>query len=65
MTKAQIKDLAERGAWTLTQAAVAFGITEAAGITAWWAVPVATALSAVKTYVQGKLTKAPAVKGGE
>jgi hypothetical protein len=55
MTKTQIADLAERAGWTLAQAAVAFGITEAASIKEWWALPIATALSAAKTYVQHKL----------
>lgn len=55
MTKKQIEDLAERASWTLAQAAVAFGITEAAGLKTWWALPLATALSAAKTYVQHKL----------
>jgi len=55
MTKKQIEDLAERAGWTLAQAAVAFGITEAAGLKTWWALPLATALSAAKTYVQRKL----------
>lgn len=57
MTKAQIEDLAERAGWTLAQAAVAFGITQAAGIKEWWALPLATALSAAKTYVQHKLER--------
>lgn len=55
MTKHQIADLAERAGWTLAQAAVAFGITEAGGIQTWWALPLATALSAAKTYIQHKL----------
>jgi hypothetical protein len=55
MTKTQIEDLAERAAWTLAQAAIAFGVTEASGIQTWWALPLATALSAAKTFVQGKL----------
>jgi hypothetical protein len=59
MTKTQVLDLAERAGWTLAQAAVAFGITEASGLTAWWALPMATALSAAKTLVQSKLAKAP------
>jgi hypothetical protein len=58
MTKRQVEDLAERAGWTLAQAAVAFGITEAAGIKAWWALPLATALSALKTFVQHKLDDA-------
>lgn len=55
MTTTQITDLAERAGWTLAQAAAAFGITEAAGIKTWWALPLATALSAAKTFVQHKL----------
>jgi hypothetical protein len=55
MTKQQWEDLAERGGWTLAQAAVAFGLTEAAGIKEWWALPIATALSAAKTFIQHKL----------
>lgn len=55
MTKTQLADLAERAGWTLAQAAIAFGITEATGLKTWWALPLATALSAAKTYIQGKL----------
>jgi hypothetical protein len=55
MTRQQIEDLAERAGWTLAQAAVAFGITEVAGIKEWWALPIATLLSAAKTFVQHKL----------
>lgn len=51
MTKTQVEDLAERAGWTLAQAAVAFGITEAASIKEWWALPIATALSAAKTWI--------------
>lgn len=55
MTKRQVEDLAERAGWTLAQAAVAFGLAEAAGIQTWWALPIATALSAAKTFVQHQL----------
>lgn len=55
MTKTQVVDLGERAGWTLLQAGIGFGLTEAAGVTAWWALPIATALSAAKTYVQHKL----------
>jgi hypothetical protein len=55
VTKNQIADIGERAGWTLAQAAVAFGITEAAGLKEWWALPLATALSAAKTWVQHKL----------
>lgn len=57
MTKNQVTDLAERAGWTLAQAAVGFGIAEAAGIKAWWAAPIAMALSAAKTYVQHQLDR--------
>jgi hypothetical protein len=50
MTKAQLLDLGERAGWTLAQAAIGFGITEASGVTTWWALPLATALSAAKTW---------------
>jgi hypothetical protein len=55
MTKTQLEDLAERAGWTLAQAAVAFGITEGAGLHTWWALPLATGLSAAKTWIQHKL----------
>lgn len=57
MTKQQWLDLLERAGWTLAQAAVAFGVTEASGLQTWWALPLATALSAAKTWLQGKLTR--------
>lgn len=56
MTKAHVIDIAERAGWTLAQAAVAFGVTEAGGLQTWWALPLATALSAAKTFIQGKLS---------
>lgn len=55
MTKNQIADIAERAGWTVAQALVGLGITEAADIKAWWAAPIAMALSTAKTYVQHKL----------
>lgn len=55
MTKNQLADLGERAAWTLAQAAIAFGVTEASGLQTWWALPLATALSAAKTWVVHKL----------
>ena len=60
MTKLELQNLAERAAWTLAQAAAAFAITEAAGLKTWWALPLATGLSAAKTFIQGKLS---ALKG--
>ena len=57
MTKTQVEDLAERAGWTLAQAAVGFAITEAANIPGWWTLPLATALSAVKTYIQHQLDR--------
>jgi hypothetical protein len=55
MTKTQLADLAERAGWTVAQALVGLGITEAASIKTWWAAPIAMALSAAKTFVQHKL----------
>lgn len=55
MTKTQVADIAERAGWTVAQALVGLGITEAADIKAWWAAPIAMALSSAKTYVQHKL----------
>lgn len=55
MTRAHAIDIAERAGWTLAQAAVAFGITEAGGLQTWWALPLATALSAAKTWIVNKL----------
>lgn len=55
MTKTQIMDIAERAGWTVAQALVGLGITEAAGLKEWWAAPIAMALSTAKTYVQHKL----------
>lgn len=61
MSKTYISIL-ERAGWTLAQAAIAFGITETTGLQTWWALPLATALSAAKTWVVARLakTKAPA-----
>ena len=56
MTKAQLIDLGERAGWTAAQAAVALLITEAGGLKTWWALPLATGLSAAKTWIQGRLT---------
>lgn len=57
MTKKQIENLAERAGWTAAQAAMALLATEATGIPAWWALPLATALSAAKTWVMDRLAK--------
>ena len=55
MTKTQLFDLGERAGWTAAQAALAVFITQASDLKVWWALPWATALSAVKTWVQHKL----------
>lgn len=44
-------DLLVRAGWTALQAGLALLATEATGIPAWWALPLATALSAAKTWV--------------
>lgn len=55
MTKRQIEDIAERAGWTAAQAALAVLITDIGGIHTWWALPIATGLSALKTWIQHKL----------
>lgn len=57
MTKKQYENIAERAGWTAAQAALALLAVEAGGIPAWWALPLATALSAAKTWVQHRLAK--------
>jgi hypothetical protein len=55
MNRDHVVDITERAAWTAAQAALALLITEAAGLRTWWALPLATALSAAKTWVVNKL----------
>lgn len=50
----KIMDILERAGWTLAQAAVAFGLTEVGNVSTWWAIPLATALSALKTFILSK-----------
>jgi hypothetical protein len=45
------QDLLTRAGWTLAQSGLAILATSLADVPAWWALPVATALSAVKTWV--------------
>lgn len=49
------KNVLERALWTGVQAVIALGITYLAGITAWWAAPIALLLSGVKTNIIDKL----------
>lgn len=49
------KDLAARAAWTAAEGAVGLIIAEAADWKVWWAIPLATGLSAVKTWIVGKV----------
>ncbi len=55
MDKTHLADIAERACWTAAQAGLALLVTEAGGLKTWWALPLATALSAAKTWVQHKL----------
>lgn len=55
MNKAHLADIAERAGWTAAQAALALLATEASGIQTWWALPLATGLSALKTWVVRQL----------
>lgn len=45
------KNVLERAGWTLAQAGLGYAITALAGISTWWAIPLATLLSAVKTNI--------------
>lgn len=63
MTKTQILDLAQRAGWTAAQAALALLVTESSGLQAWWALPLATGLSAAKSWVVHKLAKNKAPAG--
>lgn len=54
MTKEHLADIAERAGWTAAQAALALLIVEASGFQTWWALPLATALSAAKTWVMNR-----------
>jgi hypothetical protein len=55
MTKQLLFDLGERAAWTGAQAALGVVATELAAVPAWWAVPIALALSSAKSWVAGRL----------
>ena len=44
-------DIAERAGWTGAEAALAVGITELAGVSTWWAAPLALTLAAAKSWV--------------
>lgn len=44
-------DLLTRAGWTAAQAGLAYGVVALADIPTWWALPLATALSAAKTWV--------------
>lgn len=51
MNKEHLIDIAERAGWTAAQAALSLLAVEASGIPTWWALPLATGLSAAKTWV--------------
>jgi hypothetical protein len=53
--KRHLADIAERAGWTAAQAGLALLVTEASGLRTWWALPLATALSAAKTWVVHRL----------
>lgn len=54
MNKQTRKDILVRGLWTLVQAAIGVAITVVADLDVVWAVPIATALSFVKSWVATK-----------
>lgn len=49
------KNVTSRALWTGLQAVIALAITVLSGLSAWWAAPIAIALSAVKTNVVDRL----------
>jgi len=59
MDKKKLIDLGERAGWTALQAALGVGIADLSSIPVWWALPIATALSAVKTWAMGHMKAAP------
>lgn len=44
-------DIVERAGWTGAEAALAVGVTALAGVSAWWAAPLALTLAAAKAWV--------------
>ncbi len=52
----KIKDIAERALWTAVEAGVAYGSTHLTGIPVAYAVPIATALAALKGWIATKIT---------
>lgn len=44
-------DIVERAGWTGAEAALAVGITGLAGVSTWWAAPLALTLAAGKAWV--------------
>jgi hypothetical protein len=49
--RAQLFDLLERAGWTALQAGIGLLATQLQDIPAWWALPIATALSLAKTWI--------------
>lgn len=45
------EDILERAGWTAAQAAVSVLVVEVSDLRMWWALPIATALSAAKTWI--------------
>lgn len=60
MDKSKLADIAERAAWTAAQAALSLFVVELAGVATWWALPLATGLSAAKTWVVNRLARGAA-----
>ena len=48
VTRAWLRDILERTAWTAVQAGTGVALVEVTGLPVWWAAPVAYALSWVK-----------------
>lgn len=54
------QNVATRAAWTGVQAVLALLIVEVGEVSLWWAAPLALTLSAAKTWVAERLSKAGA-----
>lgn len=61
----KIADVLERGLWTLAQAAAGFGLAEVSGVSTWWSIPAATALSVLKNFALNQLPTEPAAEEGK
>lgn len=57
MKVSPLKDLTERAVWTGAQVLAGISVADLAGLPQWLAIPIAVALSVVKTAVVAKFGK--------